>query len=274
MIDAHIRTIQIDGIIIACQWIGAPSPHPVVFLHGLGDSSVITFRPFADDLARSGIPSLLIDLPGFGFSGAPDAWPSTTENQAAIVASLLDRLGITRAPIVAHSMGGSIAILLAESRPDLISRLIVAEPLLVPEQSALGKSVAKRTEAWFVDRGFAMLQLATRRQAARGDLAAAGFLKPLACANPAIMHRSAASLLKHRSPAFQHRLEGLSLPRTLLLGARTPADTEPLEATGIVVQRIPDAGHSMMSENPTAFSAAVRDALVSCIDHRTQKTAG
>lgn len=263
MTDATVRTTHIDDLTIAHEQFGDPSPHPVVFLHGLGDSAIITFRPFAVDLAESGTPSLLVDLPGFGFSTAPDAWASTTEDQADVTASLLDRLGITQASVVAHSMGGSVAILLAEARPDLVSRLIVAEPLLLPEQSALGKSVAKRTEAWFIERGLAMLQLATTRQAARGDRAAAGFLEPLSRANPAIMHRSAASLLERRSPSFQQRLERLPLPRTLLIGEHTTAKTRSLEAAGVAVSRIPGAGHSMMSENPAAFAAAIREALQS-----------
>ncbi|HWV22852.1 MAG TPA: alpha/beta fold hydrolase [Thermomicrobiales bacterium] len=261
MIDAHIQTIQLDDMTVAYERLGNPSPDPVIFLHGLGDSAIITFRSFAVSLARSGISSVLIDLPGFGFSQAPAHWSAATEDQAIVVAALLDHLNITHSPIVAHSMGGSIAILLAEIRPDLVSRLIVAEPLLLPEQSTLGKSVAKRTEAWFVDRGYAMLRLATQRQAARGDLAAIGFVEPLARANPAIMHRSASSLLVGRSPSFQDRLTALTLPRTLLIGERTIAETEQLEDAGVAVQRIPDAGHSMMSENPAAFDEAIRNAL-------------
>lgn len=256
-----IEHATIDDCRIAFERIGDTGSSPIVFLHGLGDSALITFRRFATDPALGGCPALLVDLPGFGYSTAPENWPSTTEAQAAIVAAMLDELGIGAAPVVAHSMGGSIAILLAAGRPNRVSRLVTAEPLLRPEQSELGIMIAKRNTITFVERGYDMLRLATRRQAARGDKAAQGFLQPLELADPAIMHRSATSLVQERSPSFQQLLERLTIPRTVLIGERTAADTTDIEEAGVRVMRIPDAGHAMMHENPRAFATAIARAL-------------
>ncbi len=256
-----IEYTTIDDCRIAFERIGPAHPSPVIFLHGLGDSALITFRRFATHPSLQGYPALLIDLPGFGYSAAPAAWPSTTEAQAGILAALLDELGVSSAPVVAHSMGGSIAILLASNRPDLVSKLVSAEPLLRPEQSQLGLMIAKRKTKAFVERGFNMLLLATRRQAARGDLAAQGFLEPLQRADPVIMHRSAISLLQERTPSFQELLEQLTLPRTVLIGERTSLETSGIADAGVRVERIPEAGHSMMSENPAAFTGAIVRAL-------------
>jgi pimeloyl-ACP methyl ester carboxylesterase len=240
---------------------GPPSSSPIVFLHGLGDSAIITFLPFAAHPALNGAPALALDLPGFGFSTAPASWPSTTEDQAAAVAAALDALGVHRAPVVAHSMGGSVAILLAERRPGLVERLVLAEPLLRPEHSQLARSIAKRSEEAFVARGMEMLKLATRRQANRGDNAARGFQAPLERANAAVTYRAAVSLVQERSPAFQEVLARLPHPRTVLVGERTVVDTREIEAAGVRLVRIPRAGHSMMTENPEAFAAAVAWAL-------------
>lgn len=106
-----------------------------------------------------------------------------------------------------------------------------------------------------------MLQLATRRQAMRGEKAAVGFQEALSRADPATMHKSASSLLQRRSPSLQAILERLTVPRTLLIGERTAIDTSDLVPHGISVIRIPDAGHSMMSDNPDAFARAIANAL-------------
>lgn len=260
MTDDDIHYLGLDNLKVAWMRIGGANPSPLVFLHGLGDSAIITFRTIALHPSLEGTPALLIDLPGFGYSVAPDDWPSTTEQHADAVIAALDALAVSRAPIMGHSMGGSIAIQIAARRPDLVSRLILAEPLLRPEQSVLGRMVVKRTEMDFVSRGFPMLQLATSRQAARGEKAALGFQEALSRANPAIMYRSASSLLQERSPAFGEVLNALPMPRSVLLGETTNTDLSDL-AQDIDIVRIAGAGHSMMSENPDAFAHATATAL-------------
>lgn len=256
-----VQYISVDCCDVAYEWLGGSSARPLVFLHGLGDSAIITFRRIAlhPILARNS--TLLIDLPGFGYSRATDAWSSTTEEQAEIVIAILDRLGIAHASIMGHSMGGSIAIQAASRRPDLASRLILAEPLLKPGQSVLAKAIIGWEEADFVSRGFPMLELAARRQAARGDAAATGFREPLSRANPAILHRAAASLLQERSPTFQEMLEGLPMRRTVLVGEQSRMDWHELGGGGVTLEVVPDAGHSMMNENEEGFAHAVARAV-------------
>jgi pimeloyl-ACP methyl ester carboxylesterase len=255
----HHRIDELDIAVLrrGGENVGRP---PLVFLHGLGDSSIITFERIATHPALADYPTVLIDLPGFGHSTAPDSWPATMEHHAEAIAILLERLGLERSPIVGHSMGGSLALMVATRRPGNVSRLILAEPLLKREHSELAASLAKRNEQDFVSRGFDMLLRATRRQAARGDKAAQGFLVPLQHASPAIMHRSAASLLADRSPSFLSLLETLPMGKTLLIGARTDVDPGVIPP-GVFLLRIPEAGHSMMSENPDAFASAIACAL-------------
>lgn len=260
MTEHDVHHLSLNDLEVAWMHLGGANPSPLVFLHGLGDSAIITFRTIALHPALEGTPALLIDLPGFGYSIAPANWASTTEQQADVVITALDALAVSRAPIMGHSMGGSIAIQIAARRPDLVSRLILAEPLLRPEQSVLGRMVVKRTETDFVSRGFPMLQLAISRQAARCEKAALGFQEALSRANPAIMYRSASSLLQERSPAFGEVMNALSMPRSILLGETTNADLSDL-SQDIDIVRITDAGHSMMSENPDAFAHAIATAL-------------
>ncbi len=253
-----IQTLAVNDATIAWAWVGGPSPTPLVFLHGLGDSAILTFERIARHPALAEKSSLLIDLPGFGYGSAPDDWPATMEDHTQAVLTLLDHLIVTNAMIVGHSMGGSLALLVAADVPDHVEQLILAEPLLMPEQSSLGKAIAKRPERAFVERGYAMLVLATRRQAARGDAAAQGFLAPLRRANPTALHRSAVSLLADRSPSFLDILKTIPIPCSLLVGALTLADME-MVPPGVPVRRIAGAGHSMMSEQPDTFAMSIAE---------------
>jgi pimeloyl-ACP methyl ester carboxylesterase len=49
------------------------------------------------------------------------------ESQARLVAAALDRLGVRRAAVVGHSMGGSVATALVEERPALVRSLVILD---------------------------------------------------------------------------------------------------------------------------------------------------
>lgn len=263
MTQDPIRHTSINGLEIAFAWQGHRDRRtPLLFLHGLGDSSIMSFARIAACPALAARGSLLIDLPGFGYSPVHDDWPATIESCADIVAAVCTELSLSRVAIVGHSMGGSVAIEVATRAPELVSQLILAEPLLRPGQSTLAASIAKRTEDAFAERGLEMLRLATRRQANRGNVAAQSFQEPLSRAQPRIMHRCAASLLAHRSPSFYELLASLKIPCTLLVGERTDVALDVHAMEDVTVAMIPDAGHSMMSENPGAFVEAIAKVLI------------
>ncbi|HSK50051.1 MAG TPA: alpha/beta fold hydrolase [Solirubrobacterales bacterium] len=67
-----------------------------------------------------------IDLLGHGGSEKPASGYSMPE-QAALVATVLRRLGIDRATVVGHSMGGTIAVALSEADPGLVDRVAIVD---------------------------------------------------------------------------------------------------------------------------------------------------
>ncbi|HEX6688531.1 MAG TPA: alpha/beta fold hydrolase [Solirubrobacterales bacterium] len=73
-----------------------------------------------------------VDLLGHGGSEKPDSGYSI-ENQADLVAGVLGRLGVRDAEVVGHSLGGPVAIALAERSPQLVDRLMAIDS--IPDDS-------------------------------------------------------------------------------------------------------------------------------------------
>jgi pimeloyl-ACP methyl ester carboxylesterase len=256
-----IHLLDVPGGSIAWSWSNGPANHPLVMLHGLGDSAIRTFLPHITPSSLADSPLLLIDLPGFGESRYTPDHPATIASYASDIAMLVRTLGIERFNLFGHSMGGNIAIHLAHHHPDLVSHLVVAEPLLEPSQSILAAGIAEVSEDTFVSRRYQMLVRATSLQAHRGDIAATAFLEPLRMADPVAMHRAARSLVRDAAPLAASTLLNLPVPRTVLVGERTIADTSQFENTDISLVRILNAGHFMLAEAGLATSCAILEAI-------------
>lgn len=258
----HVAVLDVAG--------NDPSIQPRIYLHGLGSSSILTFASIVSEPPLSDARSILIDLPGFGHSATQ---PSTgmssecllhgIEAHAGIVAGLLDQLNLGTVDLFGHSMGGSIAIVCAYRFPELIVRLVVAEPNLDPGRGTLSAHIAAQTEQRFMARGYDALLHATYRQAARGNATARSFVQTLEMASPLALHRSATSLLAERRPTFREMLEQLPMPKATITGALSLAYGFQLADSGIREYVVPDAGHVMMVENPTDFAQGFATALAS-----------
>jgi pimeloyl-ACP methyl ester carboxylesterase len=69
---------------------------------------------------------IAVDLLGHGGSEKPDSG-YTMQNQADLVAQALGRLGVRDATVVGHSLGGGVAVALAEQSPELVARLVIID---------------------------------------------------------------------------------------------------------------------------------------------------
>ena len=95
----------------------------VVFVHGFAGSS-FTWR-YAVASLSSAHRAVAIDLPGFGFSDRSPLLDYSHEAHARRVVRLMDTLGIERATIVGHSMGGAVAQRVALAYPARVERLVL-----------------------------------------------------------------------------------------------------------------------------------------------------
>ncbi len=69
---------------------------------------------------------IAIDLLGHGGSDKPNSGYSI-ENQADLVAEALGRMGVRGATVVGHSLGGIVAVALAERSSQLVERLVIID---------------------------------------------------------------------------------------------------------------------------------------------------
>lgn len=108
--------------------------NPIILLHGLfgsGDNLGMVARPLSEHFQV-----ISPDLRNHGRSPhSPEMdYPSMAED----VAQLMAHLAIDKCPLLGHSMGGKVAMQLALSQPQRVSRLIVADiaPVAYPPHHA------------------------------------------------------------------------------------------------------------------------------------------
>jgi pimeloyl-ACP methyl ester carboxylesterase len=99
---------------------------PALLVHGLGGSST-NWTDLAG-LLRGHLDIESIDLPGFGRSGPSPRNDYTLRAHADAVIGYLERCGRAPVHLVANSLGGAVAIVVASDRPDLIRTLTLISP--------------------------------------------------------------------------------------------------------------------------------------------------
>lgn len=125
-LDASRDMIDIAGTRLHVRDDGPRTSTAVVFLHGFG-ASLHTWEPWARDL-RTEFRVVRFDLPGSGLS-PPDATGDYTDARSvALLVALLDRLGIERATLIGHSIGGRIAFTFAARHPERVEKLVLIAP--------------------------------------------------------------------------------------------------------------------------------------------------
>jgi pimeloyl-ACP methyl ester carboxylesterase len=240
------------------RWVELPGQEPArVYVHGLGATSPAYFTEVAVHPLLAGRRSLLIDLLGHGISDRPTSFDYTLESHADALAAALDHAGVTGAELIAHSMGGSVAIVLAARHPQLVSRLVLVDANLdpIPPRPAAGGSsgIAAYSEQEFLAGGWEEVR----------DRVGAHWWATMRLAGREALHRSATHLTRGTVPTMRELLVDLKIPRTYLLPqADGPLPgTGALTAAGVAVVPIPDCGHNIMLDNPEDFARATAAAL-------------
>jgi pimeloyl-ACP methyl ester carboxylesterase len=252
-------------------------------VHGI-TSSHLAWAVVADRLGGGALAA--VDLRGRGGS-AELPGPYGMARHAADCVAMLDALGVSNTVVVGHSMGGFVALVLADRHPDRVSRLVLVDggpPLRPPpggspdEQvaTALGPA-ARRLSMRFADR-VAYHEFWRAHPAFRSwSPAIESYLDyDLTGAEPELRSRVSAEAMRqdftdlHFGDAPARAWQALRHPAVFLRAERGMFD-EPVPlypqpdpiAARIPLHTIPDANHyTILLDDPgaTEVAAAVREA--------------
>jgi pimeloyl-ACP methyl ester carboxylesterase len=106
---------------------GQPNGRTVVLLHGMNFGGFYFSGPI-EALRKEGFRVIAPDQIGFGRSSKPII-PYNFHDWAANTRKLLQTLGVDKAAIVGHSMGGMLAARFSSSYPDVVERTVLYNPI-------------------------------------------------------------------------------------------------------------------------------------------------
>ena len=246
---------------------------PVVLIPGLFGST-FGFRNIIPGLAHAGYEVIVVEPLGIGTSARPEHADYSLTAQADRIAAVLDTLNVRDAILVAHSLGGSMALRVAYRRPDLVRAVVSLEG--GPAEAAATASFRRAMRfapwiKWFGGAGRVRGKVRDGLIAASGDPAwvtdsvvdayTAGATADLDATLKAFLQMTTA-----REPErLAAHLGEIRCPVRLLLGtalhegAVPPDDVELLRGTllSFGIDSVPGSGHYIYEEQPAAVVAAV-----------------
>jgi pimeloyl-ACP methyl ester carboxylesterase len=259
--------IKTNGIDIYYEIHGSGSP--LVLISGLGYPAW-EWHKMAPLLAEK-FQVITFDNRGVGQSDKP-AGPYTASMLAADVAGLLDALGVDKAVILGHSMGGFIAQAFALEYPQRISKLILCStnfggPHHVPI-SADAMAVFSDVTSDPVTRFKNGLVVSTAPGFAEAHPEIIQEWLEWRLANPVDVagYQSQMAIglgLLPEAASFEHKLPQISVPTLILFGAHDKvvppanADLMASKIQGSQVVILPGAGHFFPIEVPAQAAEAV-----------------
>lgn len=103
---------------------------PVILLHGWINSWGVWQDSMVYLADKCGYKVYALDFWGFGESAKAKTSPFKLASYVDMVDQFMEALGILRAPVLGHSMGGTVSLRLALERPDRVTRVaVVGSPI-------------------------------------------------------------------------------------------------------------------------------------------------
>ncbi|MBW2456330.1 MAG: alpha/beta hydrolase [Deltaproteobacteria bacterium] len=126
------RDVTARGVRMRVAEAGQEGQTPLILIHGFL-ASHLDFDDIVDDLAVN-FHVISPDLPGFGESEKPNPsrYAYGVETFAEAIADLIAAYGVGRANVLGHALGGAVGITLAARYAELVTRLVVLDPLCYP----------------------------------------------------------------------------------------------------------------------------------------------
>jgi len=222
-------------------------PVRVIWLHGWARRGQ-DFATAANELARRGVASVALDLPGFGASPAPSS-AGGARHYAELVLPALVEVGNGPFVLVGHSFGGTVATVLAADHPDIVRAVVLTGAPLLRRPSARKSPGTYRALRWLHARKFVSddrMEAARQKYGSRDYRNATGVMRDV--------------LVASVNESYEDELARLGVPVTLLWGAEdreVPLDVatraRALVAPLPTLTTLPGVGHLVPTEAPDAL---------------------
>lgn len=254
---------------------------PVLLLHGwLGSWEL--WRDTIEVLGRE-FRTYALDFFGFGDSGVSSNLEDTSPHQRQLesftvatyvemVYQFMERLGIKKAPLIGHSMGGSVSLNTAILHPEKVVKVcVIGSPVNGNSLNLLLKLSGNQTVAsvfWlFGGRGLMLfLQGYSYFMAKDGRAMSRMITKDVSKISVESFFQSIGTL---RATDLRADLHKIQVPTLGMYGKRDiivrPSENKTLKA-GVPhaqIEWFPDAGHFIMLDSPERFITTLRTWLVS-----------
>lgn len=246
---------------------------PVILLHGwLGSWGL-----WQETMAYLGAfyRTYALDFWGFGESGKKRE-TYAVQDFVSLVNQFMEQLGIAHAPLVGHSMGGTVSLSVAIKYPERVSKVVVVGSPIVGSSLAWPLKLAGRRPIAFML--FNMMGLF------RGAMRIAS---PFICRDPrfpAMMDRDLSrttvesfllSIASLRRTDLRPMLDQIRAPALGMYGNKDiivhPLQWQPMQngIADVRIERFPTSGHFPMLEEPTDFSQRLKTFLDEPIAHQS-----
>ncbi|MBU0719393.1 MAG: alpha/beta hydrolase [Planctomycetes bacterium] len=240
----------------------------LVLIHGL-IGNLAYFDP-AGRIRNANVRTF--DLLGYGVARDADVNRLTLREQADHVAFHIEAFAADRVWILGHSMGGAVAMILADLRPELIAGIINVEGNFTLVDAFWSRTIAGRTPEDWSERYQAMqsdIPGTVRQWGLEFSSPHAEWVRDiLANQPPRTLRAMSRAILKETGTiAYERLLRRVikrDLPLHLIAGERSAKDWDVpgfIRSAARSYAEIPDTGHLMMFEDPDAFCRAVDTAI-------------
>jgi pimeloyl-ACP methyl ester carboxylesterase len=238
---------------------------PVLLLHGWLGSWGLWQETMAN-LGRT-YRTYALDFWGFGESGKKRT-SYAVQDFVSLVDQFMDQLGIKRAPLVGHSMGGTVSLSVAIQFPQRVSKVVVVGSPIVGSSLAFPLKLAGRRPIAFM--------LFNLMGAFRLGLRLAS---PAICRDPRFpqmidrdltrttLESFLLSIASLRRTDLRPMLTRVAVPAMGMYGDRdvivNPMQWQPMLGgiPAASIRRFPNAGHFIMLDEPEAFMQTLKEFL-------------
>ncbi len=222
-----------------------------MFIHGLGDWKE-THRKAVEypELSKYGL--LIVDQIGYGDSSHPEGFSYTMKTQAEALKLLMDKLCKEDVVLVPHSMGGPVAVYLAELCGQRVKGIVYAEGNVdFNDCFSSNWIIVEHSYDTWVNETFPDLL-----ERYRNDPAQAQYAVSFGKAGAVSTYKSSEDLVAvSKKDDIKDRLVALNVPVLAVFGEKNRGKFTSEKKLGEVFPLvfIPDAAHSMMVDNPDAY---------------------